>query len=118
VTLIFLLNGHFVRYRPITYDKRSGKSKVRHFRDTLRTAQIMVSIIAAYNPVKLAIMIDMVTVVAAVIALLIAWAAPWQISSISIVAGGGLIAALPVIFMLGCVGELMRMNRSNDGHAA
>lgn len=119
VTLIFLLNGHFVRYLPIAYDKRSGTSKVRHFRDTLRTAQIMISIIAAYNPVKLAIMIDMVAVIAATIALFVAWVAPWAVvSATSIIAGGGLLAALPVIFMLGCIGELMRMHRSNDEHAA
>ena len=53
ITLIFLLNHYYVKYIPIPYTKRTGKSKVRHFRDTLRTGQIIVESILYYNPVKL-----------------------------------------------------------------
>lgn len=57
LTLIFLLNHYYVKYLPVSYIKREGKSKVRHFRDTLRAAQIIVGTILYYNPVKLFILI-------------------------------------------------------------
>lgn len=62
ITLIFFLQGWFVGYRPIPYAKRIGISKVRHLRDTLRTAQIMVSIISRYNPIKLFLLIAVLSV--------------------------------------------------------
>lgn len=52
-TLVFFLRGYFVDYLPIDYFKRSGKTKVRHVRDTLRTLQILVDVIVSYNPIKL-----------------------------------------------------------------
>ncbi|MBU1348763.1 glycosyltransferase family 2 protein, partial [Patescibacteria group bacterium] len=110
ITLILMLNGHFVTYRPIAYAPRVGSSKVRHVRDTLRTAQIMTSIIATHNPIKLAIIVDMVAVVAILLAFLAAWIFPLA-SAIPVVVAGGLIATLPVVFMLGCLGEVIRIQR-------
>lgn len=52
-TLIFFSQGCFVKYLPIEYRKRSGESKVRLGRDTLRAAQILVQTILLYNPIKL-----------------------------------------------------------------
>lgn len=59
VTLVFFLQHFFVHYIPITYEARKGKSKVKYFRDALRTLQIMVDIIARYNPIKLFLMISL-----------------------------------------------------------
>jgi polyisoprenyl-phosphate glycosyltransferase len=53
LTLIFWLNNFFVKYIPIKYLERTGKSKINHFRDTLRAGQIIVEAILNYNPVKL-----------------------------------------------------------------
>lgn len=53
LTLLFLLNQHYVKYVPVDYLKREGKSKVRHFRDTLRAGQIIIEAILYYNPIKL-----------------------------------------------------------------
>lgn len=57
LTLLFLLNHYFVKYVPIDYMKREGKSKVRHFKDTLRAGQIIVEAILYYNPIKLFLLI-------------------------------------------------------------
>lgn len=57
LTLLFLLNHFYVKYVPIEYLKRSGKSKVKHFKDTLRAAQIIVQAILYYNPIKLFLLI-------------------------------------------------------------
>lgn len=56
ITLAYMLNSYSVRYLPIAYRKRAGRSKVKYFRDTLRSAQIIVEAIACYNPLKLFIL--------------------------------------------------------------
>lgn len=53
ITVIALLTHHFVAFRPINYYQRSGASKVRYFRDTLRAAQILTMAILIFNPIKL-----------------------------------------------------------------
>ena len=53
LTIIFFLNYYYVKYIPIDYFRREGRSKVDHFRDTLRAAQIIVETISYYNPTKL-----------------------------------------------------------------
>jgi glycosyltransferase involved in cell wall biosynthesis len=57
ITLLFMLNHFFVKYVPVEYNKREGKSKVKHFKDTLRAGQIIVQAIAYYNPIKLFLLI-------------------------------------------------------------
>lgn len=109
ITLILMLNGHFVAYRPIPYSERIGKSKVRHFRDTLRTAQIMTSIIAAHNPIKLGIMVDLLLVVVAAVAMTAALLANRVvISPLLAIFSLAMLASAPIVFMLGCLGELFR----------
>jgi glycosyltransferase involved in cell wall biosynthesis len=53
ITIIALLTSRFVRFRPIQYEQRIGKSHVRYFRDTLRTAQMLLMTIMIFNPIKL-----------------------------------------------------------------
>jgi glycosyltransferase involved in cell wall biosynthesis len=53
ITIISLLTSRFVKFRSIKYERRIGKSHVRYFRDTLRTAQIIVMTILLFNPIKL-----------------------------------------------------------------
>lgn len=57
LTLIFLLNHYFVKYVPIEYSKREGRTKVNHVWDTLRVGQIIVESILYYNPLKLFLLI-------------------------------------------------------------
>ena len=53
ITLAFMLNSYTVKYFPIPYNKRRGSSKVKYFRDTLRSAQIIIEAIVFYNPLKI-----------------------------------------------------------------
>ncbi|MBU0909676.1 MAG: glycosyltransferase family 2 protein [Proteobacteria bacterium] len=53
ITVIAMLTNYFVDYRPIKYHERVGSSHVRYFRDTLRTAQILIMAILMFNPIKL-----------------------------------------------------------------
>jgi len=53
ITLASLLDGYFVRYIPITYYRRVGKSHINYRRDTLRSLQIIIENILYFNPLKL-----------------------------------------------------------------
>lgn len=56
LTLAYMMTGKFVAYTPIDYHKRVGKTKVRLFRDALRTMQFIVEAIIFYNPLKIFIL--------------------------------------------------------------
>ncbi len=117
ITLIFLLNGRFVAYHPIAYAPRMGTSKVRHLRDTLRTGQIMTSIIAAHNPIKLAVLIDAALLVVLLGALAVLIVSRGSVTgTVAAVIAGGFLAAMPVVFMLGCLGELLRTRPDGSRH--
>ena len=52
ITIILLSNRYLIKFVPIEYMSRTGKSKVRHLRDTARTIQILLHTIVYYNPIK------------------------------------------------------------------
>ena len=52
LTLVLCANRYLIKFVPIEYRPRKGKSKVKHVRDTMRTIQILLHTIAYYNPVK------------------------------------------------------------------
>ncbi len=72
LTLSFLSSYRFVRFEPIDYLSRVGSSKVRYFRDTLRTLQLMLETIVYYNPVKAGIVLMLFPGALGVLAWLIA----------------------------------------------
>ena len=53
MTLNLLWGGCFVKFVPISYHKRVGRSHVRYLRDTLRAGQIMVGTLIYFNPIKM-----------------------------------------------------------------
>lgn len=105
MTLVFFLQHFFVTYVPIAYHERRGTSKVHYVRDTLRTLQIMVDIIAAYNPLKLFLLISFVPLLGALGFLILATGTQHQ---------GWLLYSLVsflftiLIFSLGCIATVFR----------
>lgn len=106
LTLAMFNQGYFVKYVPIPYAARIGESKVRIGRDTLRTMQILVMAILAYNPIKLFLAICAVT--AAVGAL----GAAFVTYALGLGAGAFLLtlvaACVAVLFGMGLVCDLLR----------
>lgn len=98
ITLAALLNGYYVKYVPIDYHKRVGRSHVRYWRDSLRSFQIIVENILYYNPLKLFLLICqfLLGIAATGFALMFLLPhAPWQTLG-AMLASGGLISALLV----------------------
>jgi hypothetical protein len=52
ITLSMLMLDHTIKFVPVTYEARIGKSHVRYYRDTLRSLQIITHAILKYNPIK------------------------------------------------------------------
>jgi hypothetical protein len=62
ITLLFMMQALPVSYVPVEYLKRTGSSKVRYARDSLRALQIITSITVRLNPIKLFILAAVVNV--------------------------------------------------------
>lgn len=108
MTLSFIQAGRFVRYVPIEFVERTGRSKVKFLRDILRTLQIMVQMMIYYNPIKLA-----VTVAAGVAALAAAaFVGLWACADFStaVTAGTLLAGTALIVFFLGCVLDAVRLH--------
>ncbi|MDP4266499.1 MAG: glycosyltransferase [Bacteroidota bacterium] len=66
LTLAYLMNNKFVKYIPIEYHKRVGNTKVKLFKDSLRTLQYIVEAILFYNPIKIFIIFSIILIVLSV----------------------------------------------------
>lgn len=73
LTLAYMMTGKFVTYMPITYHKRVGKTKVRLFRDALRTMQFIVEAIMFYNPLKIFILFSCMLMLLSILGFLTAF---------------------------------------------
>lgn len=63
ITLAYMMTGKFVHYLPIPYEKREGNSKVRLFRDSLRTLQYILQAMNYYNPLKVFILFSVICII-------------------------------------------------------
>jgi polyisoprenyl-phosphate glycosyltransferase len=104
MTLIMLLNGYFVGFIPIDYHPRIGRSKVKIFRDSLRTTQIITSAVLLYNPIKVFLPLAAAPIVVglALLTLLVARRDPTLIGPMVFSLVGGL-----GIFGLGLLADLV-----------
>ncbi len=104
-TLGYMMTGLFVHYVPIPYAKRVGKSKVRLFRDSLRTLQYILQAILYYNPLKLFLVFCGILLAASVMSFVLA-----ALSGMTIwyfLGVGGVLMSI-LVAAIGCLAELLR----------
>jgi len=53
ITLALLTNGYKIKYVPIDYYKRKGKSTIRPIKDTLNFLQLIIGVVLYFNPLKI-----------------------------------------------------------------
>jgi len=104
-TLAYMMTAKFVAYVPIPYHARTGRTKVRLFRDSLRTLQYIVQGVLYYNPLKIFILICAGLLVSSLACLVIA--VQWQVFAAFYLGVGGLLMVIHV-FCLGLLAELLR----------
>lgn len=112
LTLAYMLTGRFVAYRPIAYHARVGDTKVRMFRDSLRTLQYIVQAIIYYNPIKVFIPLALLALAVAIVAGFGAWATGATVAFLF--TGAGILTAITV-FALGLVAVLLRAVTPGNG---
>jgi glycosyltransferase involved in cell wall biosynthesis len=105
LTLAYMMTGKFLSYLPISYGKRIGRTKVRLFRDSLRTLQFIVQAIVYYNPLKIFILMSGLVFLIAVACIAVAawsqWVGLYYTGTIGI-----MISML--VFSIGLLAELLR----------
>ena len=105
MTLAYMMNGRFVAYEPIDYHDRIGKTKVRLFREALRTLQFILQATIYYNPLKFFLLISFVCLIIAIITFALAMI--FQIAS-GFLLGVGIILVALLIFAMGLLADLLR----------
>lgn len=73
ITLAMLTNGYSVKYVPINYFKREGKSKIKPIQDTLNFIQLIIRTALYFNPLKIFIPLSLFLVLLAFLVLLGSW---------------------------------------------
>jgi len=103
LTLAYMMTGRFVTYVPISYDARAGHTKVRLFRDGLRTLQYIVQAILYYNPIKIFLLLAAAALGATILGALAAAA----FGPLLLFVTAGVLGAIG-IFALGLLADLLR----------
>ena len=105
LTLAYMMNFLFVAYLPIPYHKRTGRTKVRLWRDTLRTLQYIVEAIVYYNPIKLFILMSSLIIGGSLFSLVVALFT--RLTIFYFLGIGGILMSI-LIFSLGLIAVLLQ----------
>ena len=73
ITLAMLTNGYSVKYVPIDYFKREGKSKIKPIQDTLNFIQLIIRTVLYFNPLKIFVPLSLFLVIFAFMVLIGSW---------------------------------------------
>lgn len=105
LTLAYMMTGRFVKYIPIPYEKREGKSKVKLFRDSLRTLQYILQAINYYNPIKIFILFAFICILFSFIGFFMS--AVFGLNSGFLLGIGGLLVSL-IVMCFGLTADLLK----------
>jgi glycosyltransferase involved in cell wall biosynthesis len=113
LTILATGKSCFIKYIPINYYPREGKSKVRHFSDSLRTLQYITQGITFFNPIKFFLILSMVMILLVCIpAMFIALFEMHTLSLYYMIFG----TAVTLLIAMGILGDIIRISatqRSN-----
>jgi glycosyltransferase involved in cell wall biosynthesis len=105
LTLAYMMTGRFVTYVPISYGERIGTTKVRLFRESLRTMQYIVQSILYYNPIKIVLVLSGACLL---VGLPLLAAAGLFGSVTAALLGTGALVVAALAFCFGLVADLLR----------
>jgi glycosyltransferase involved in cell wall biosynthesis len=105
LTLAYMMNGKFVTYQDIEYRERVGRSKVRLFRDSVRTLQYVVEAATYYNPLKIFFLFGVICLVLAIASLV--GGIVFQVGSGFVLGVGAILLAI-LVFAMGLLAVLLK----------
>jgi len=71
ITIAMLANGYQVKYVPIDYHQRKGKSKIRPFYDTLNFVRLIVRTVMFFDPLKVFLPISLPLLLCGILVIMI-----------------------------------------------
>ena len=104
-TLAYLMNNHFVCYIDIPYNKREGKSKIKLFRDTLKSLKYILESCVYYNPLKIFTFLSIICIVLSIIGFIFSHFV--GIHAGYILGIGGLLLSI-VVFAIGLLAVILK----------
>ncbi len=111
LTLALMMTGKFVGYIPMPYYERKGETKVRLFRDSMRTLQYILEAIVYYNPIKMFMLLTGMLIACSSISFIIA--AFTKIRVTYVMGIGSLLMAM-IVFCLGFLALLLKQIMHNE----
>lgn len=111
MTLAYMMNRRFVHYVPIEYFERKGKTKVRLFRDSLRTMQYIVEAATYYNPLKIFSLFSFLCLCLAALSLICALV--FQLVSLFVLGVGAILLSI-LVLGLGLLAVLLKQIMDNN----
>lgn len=110
LTLTYMMNGKFVKYREIEYHERVATSKVRLFRDSIRTIQYVLEAATYYNPMKIFVFFSLICLAIAVVSFV--GGMLWRLTSAFFLGVGAILLAV-LVSAMGLLAVLLKqiMNR-------
>jgi glycosyltransferase involved in cell wall biosynthesis len=105
LTLAYMMTGLFVSYIDIPYARRHGTTKVRLFRDSLRTLQFILQAITYYNPIKVFLLFAVFCLLFSCIGFLISYLL--HVNAGYYLGIGGVLTSI-IVLCLGMIADLLR----------
>lgn len=105
LTLAYLMSGRFVKFIPMPYRERTGRTKVRLIQDSLRSLQYVFQQAIYYNPLKIFFTLAGLCLALSIVFLWLG--AAFKLTTAFILAAGSFLVGL-VVIALGILGELLR----------
>lgn len=97
LTLAYMMNSKFVDYINIGYNERIGRSKVRLFRNSVRTLQYVLEACTYYNPLKIFVLLAVLCLALAIVSL--AGGVIFQVVSGFVLGVGAILLSILVVAM-------------------
>ena len=104
-TLAYLMNNHFVCYIDIPYNKRVGKSKIKLFRDSLKSLRYILEACVYYNPLKIFTLLSVILIILSIIGFIFSHFV--GIHAGYILGIGGLLLSI-VVFSIGLLAVILK----------
>jgi len=104
ITLAMLTNGHSVKYVPIDYFKREGKSKIKPIQDTLNFIQLIIRTVLYFNPLKVFVPLSLILAIFAVLVLLGSWVFTGKAMDVTF---GVILMTAVMVLVLGMLADLI-----------
>ena len=104
-TLAYLMNSKTVGYIDITYNKRYGKSKVRLFKDSLKSLRYILEACIYYNPLRIFILLSITCIILSIVGFIFSHFL--NIHAGYILGIGGLLVSI-IVFSIGLLAVLLK----------